>query len=87
MIGTNALSSLREEYLADEGLSVLGERLLVHSSVHGTPQSGTLGDAPAAINWMPLLELNLAFNPDHLGVFFALLVDRMLFFPVFQPLF
>lgn len=41
---------------------------------HFTFHSGVGGDT-AFIEWMPLLHLNLALNPDHLGLFFAYLVS------------
>ena len=34
-----------------------------------------VGGETAAIEWMPLLHLNLVLNPDHLGLFFAYLVS------------
>lgn len=39
-----------------------------------TASSG-VGGQTAAIEWMPLLHLNLTLNPDHLGLFFAYLVS------------
>jgi multicomponent K+:H+ antiporter subunit A len=41
---------------------------------HFTFHSGVGGDT-AFVEWMPLLHLNIALNPDHLGLFFAYLVS------------
>jgi multicomponent K+:H+ antiporter subunit A len=41
---------------------------------HFTYHSG-VGGQTAFVEWMPLLHLNLALNPDHLGLFFAYLVS------------
>ncbi|MBL4702557.1 MAG: hypothetical protein JKX85_15015, partial [Phycisphaeraceae bacterium] len=39
-----------------------------------TSTLGVSGETQA-IQWMPLLHLNLVYNPDHLGLFFAYLVS------------
>lgn len=39
-----------------------------HIATHGT------GSIPPAVEWMPTVKLELALNPDKLGLFFALLV-------------
>lgn len=41
---------------------------------HFTFHSG-VGGATAFVEWMPLLHLNIALKPDHLGLFFAYLVS------------
>jgi len=35
----------------------------------------SIGAVVETVQWMPAMKLNLAFNPDHLGLFFALLVS------------
>ena len=55
------------------GLAVCGPLAAITLLANVIAERG-LGGGPTFTAWMPELQLNLAFHPDHLGMFFALLV-------------